>query len=151
MLTIAGSHGDTNVDGIPAKIKVAWATKAKDPPGAVESDGAPESLHNEALIQSIVRAQAWMHSLREGTYESIENLADANRMHPKVVRQALRMAFLSPEVASAILEGRQPQSLSVAQIPKLLPLRWADHQCLLACSSALAGVVANRLIHRHSR
>jgi hypothetical protein len=51
---------------------------------------------------------------------SIEALAEANRLHPKVVRQALRLAFLSPGVTSAILEGRQPARLSLAQIPKLL-------------------------------
>ena len=72
-----------------------------------------------------------MHSLRDGAYESIEDLADANGLHPKVVRQALRLAFLSPDVTSAILEGRQPAVLSLAQIPKLLPLRWVDHQRLL--------------------
>jgi hypothetical protein len=115
----------------PAEIKVAWSTKAKDSAAAVESDGAPEGSHDEALIQSIVRAHVWMHSLREGTYESIENLADANCMHPKVVRRALRLAFLSPEVTSAILEGRQPAGFSLAQIPKLLPLTWTEHRCLL--------------------
>jgi len=52
-------------------------------------------------------------------------------MHPKVVRQALRLAFLSPEVTSAILEGRQPAALSLARIPKLLSLPWAEHQRLL--------------------
>lgn len=72
-----------------------------------------------------------MRSLQGGTYESIEDLADANRMHPKVVRQALRLAFLSPDVTSAILEGRQPAGLSLAQIPKLLPLPWTEHRRLL--------------------
>jgi hypothetical protein len=131
MLTIAGSHGATNVDGIAAEIKVAWSIKAKDTATAVESDGAPDRSHNEPLIQAIVRAHVWMDSLREGTYESIEDLADANRMHPKVVRQALRLAFLSPEVTSAVLEGRQPTDLALPQIPKLLPLKWTEQQRLL--------------------
>jgi site-specific DNA recombinase len=130
-LTIAGSHGATNVEGVPADIKIAWSTKAKDAAAAVESDGVPDGSHNEALIQSIVRAHVWMRSLREGIYESIEDVADANRLHPKVVRQALRLAFLSPEVTSAVLEGRQPASLALAQIPKLLPLQWTEHQRLL--------------------
>jgi hypothetical protein len=52
-------------------------------------------------------------------------------LHPKVVRQALRLAFLMPDVTSAILEGRQPAGLSLAQIPKLLPLSWTEHQRLL--------------------
>jgi site-specific DNA recombinase len=131
MLTIAGSHGDTNAEGVPADIKIAWSAKARNAAAAVESDGAPDGSHNEALIQSLIRAHVWMHSLREGTYESIEDLADANHMHPKVVRQALRLAFLSPEVTSAVLEGRQPAGFTLAQIPKLLPLQWTEHQRLL--------------------
>jgi hypothetical protein len=52
----------------------------------------------------------------------------------KVVRQALRLAFLSPQVISAILEVTQPQALSLAQIPKLLPLSSAEHRPLLSWS-----------------
>jgi site-specific DNA recombinase len=131
ILTMTGSDGATNVDGGLGEIKVAWSTKTKVSAPVLESDSSPDGSHNEALIQSIVRAHVWMRSLREGTYESIENLADANRMHPKVVRQALRLAFLSPEVTSAVLEGRQPAGLALAQIPKLLPLQWTEHQRLL--------------------
>jgi len=72
-----------------------------------------------------------MKCLQDGTHESIETLAEANRLHPKVVRQSLRLAFLSPDVTSAILEGGQPAGLSLSQIPKLLPLPWAEHQRLL--------------------
>jgi site-specific DNA recombinase len=131
VLTIAGSSSATDVDGLPAEIRVAWSVKAKDQAAAVESDSMPADSCNEALIESIVRAHVWMHSLRKGTYESIENLAEANRMHPKVVRQALRLAFLSPEVTFAIFEGRQPTGLTLAQIPKLLPLPWTEHRRLL--------------------
>jgi hypothetical protein len=56
-------------------------------------------------------------------HESIEHLAEANRLHPKVIRQALRLAFLSPELTSAILEGRQPASLSLTRIPAASPFR----------------------------
>jgi len=97
----------------------------------VEANAAPEGAHNEGLIRSVGRAHAWIHSLRDRTYESIEALAEANRLHPKVVRQALRLAFLSPEVTSAILKGNQPAALSSARVPKLLPLSWTEHQSLL--------------------
>jgi site-specific DNA recombinase len=97
----------------------------------MEDGNAPEVARNESLIQSIVRAHAWVHCLQEGAYESIEQLAEANRLHPKVVRQALRLAFLSPDVTSAILEGGQPCGLSLARIPKLLQLLWTEHRSLL--------------------
>ena len=73
-----------------------------------------------------------MHCLQDGAYESIEELAEANGLHPKVVRQALRLAFLSPEVTSAILDGRHSKGLALARIPKLLPLSWTEHRHLLA-------------------
>jgi site-specific DNA recombinase len=129
LVTIAGAAGG---DSISHEIRVAWSTKAKDAAaGAVEDGNAPEVARDDSLIQSIVRAHAWVNCFQEGAYASIEQLAEAHRLHPKVVRQALRVAFLSPDVTSAILKGRQPCGLSLARIPKLLPLLWAEHRRLL--------------------
>ena len=130
MLTIASS-ATTDMDGTTAEIRIAWSPKTTDPAPAIGSNDVQQGTHNEVLVQSVVRAHAWAQSLRDGTYRSVENLAEANCLHPKVVRQALRLAFLSPEVTSPILEGRQPAGLSLGQIPKLLPLPWAEHRHLL--------------------
>jgi hypothetical protein len=86
---------------------------------------------NESLIQSVVRAHSWMRALRDGTYGSVAGLADENKLLPKVVRQNLRLAFLSPEVTSGILEGA-PAVQSLTRIPKLLPLKWTDHRPLFS-------------------
>jgi site-specific DNA recombinase len=79
----------------------------------------------------MVRAHGWVRSLQDGTYQSIEQLAEASGLHPKVVRQGLRLAFLSPNVTAAVLDGLQPRRLSLARIPKLLPLSWTRHGSLL--------------------
>jgi site-specific DNA recombinase len=126
LITTAADGGGTNQE-----LKIAWSTKAKDAAAAMEDNDVLEVARNESLIQSIVRAHAWVDCLRDGAYESIEQLAEANRLHPKVVRQALRLAFLSPEVTSAILERGQPTGLSLTQMPKLLALPWAEHRRLL--------------------
>jgi site-specific DNA recombinase len=118
-------------EGLNREFKIEWSMKARDAVPEVKNNQESESEPNEALVQSVVRAHAWMHSLRDGSYQSIESLAEANQLHPKVVRQALRLAFLSPAVTSAILEGSQPAGLSLSQIPKLLPLPWAEHQRML--------------------
>jgi DNA invertase Pin-like site-specific DNA recombinase len=124
--TVGGANG-----GGTTEIRVAWAIKPKDAATAVEGSGGSEGTRNDTLIQSIARAHAWMHSLREGAYKTIEQLAEANGLHPKVVRQSLRLAFLSPDVTSSILEGRQPAGLALARIPKLLPFSWTEHRRLL--------------------
>jgi site-specific DNA recombinase len=80
------------------------------------SDRKPD----QKLLQSLVRAHAWLKDLSSCRYASVEDLAIAAGLHPKVVRQGLRLAFLSPQVTSAIMEG--DRSLELKQIPKLLPL-----------------------------
>jgi site-specific DNA recombinase len=118
-------------DGTVQEIRVPWSARAKDT-AIVQSNSVPDCVRNESLIQSIVRAHAWIRNLHDGKHESIEALAEANRLHPKVVRQAFRLAFLSPDVTSAILEGRQPSGLSLTQIPKSLPLQWTEHRRLFS-------------------
>jgi site-specific DNA recombinase len=120
-----------DVDGASRQIKIAWDHIVKDTTGEIEAAGVAENVRNEGLIQSIVRAHAWVSCLRGEAHKSIEQLAETNHLHPKGVHQNLRLAFLSPDLVSAILEARQPANLSLARIPKLLPLRWAEHRRLL--------------------
>jgi hypothetical protein len=118
-------------DGPPKTIRTAWSIKARNASIMMEGNDRSETTHNESLAQSIVRAHGWMHSLQDGTYESTEQLAAARSLHPKVVRQGIRLAFLSPDVTAAVLEGCQQRGLSLARIPKLLPSSWAEHRPLL--------------------
>jgi DNA invertase Pin-like site-specific DNA recombinase len=113
------------------EITVPWAPEQKGAKPMMEGSGPSNDRRNESLIQSVVRAHVWMILLQDGTYDSVEDLGNADNVHPKVIRQNLRLAFLSPEVTSAILEGGQPADLSLAGIPKLLPLKWTDHRSLL--------------------
>jgi DNA invertase Pin-like site-specific DNA recombinase len=91
------------------------------------SDGKPD----QKLLQAIVRAHAWLIDLKSGRFASIEQLATEANLHPKVVRQALRLAFLAQGLASAILDGTQPQQMLLGRIPKTLPLAWSEHRRLL--------------------
>jgi site-specific DNA recombinase len=113
------------------EISTPWAAQQKDDRPTIEDNGSAKEARNEGLIQSVIRAHAWMRLLQDGTYSSVEKLADANNIHPKVIRQNLRLAFLSSEVTSAILDGSQPASLSLTCIPKLLSLKWTHHRSLL--------------------
>ncbi|WP_024577395.1 MULTISPECIES: recombinase family protein [unclassified Afipia] len=78
------------------------------------------------LVQALVRARAWLRDLQTNKFDSVEALAASVRLHPKVVRQELRYAFLAPSITEAILTGDQPPTLTLARIPKTLPLAWSD-------------------------
>jgi site-specific DNA recombinase len=126
LITIAGRDPEHNQE-----IRAAWSPVTKNTITVVENTGAPEVGRNDTLIQALVRAHGWVNVLRDGTYKSVEDLAETNQVHPKVIRQSMRLAFLSPDVTSAILEGRQRGDLSLKRIPKLLPLSWKGHRSLL--------------------
>lgn len=80
------------------------------------------------LVQAIVRAHTWLRYLQNGRFSTVEALAVSVTLHPKLVRQELRYAFLAPAITQKILTGEQPATLSLAQIPKTLPMTWWD-QC----------------------
>jgi site-specific DNA recombinase len=115
----------------PHEIAVPWSPTQKRAAATMEGNDHSADGRNESLVQSVVRAHSWVRALQDGTYGSVKELADDNKLHPKVVRQNLRLAFLSPEATSGILEGTHPAALSLTRIPKLLPLKWTDHRPLL--------------------
>jgi DNA invertase Pin-like site-specific DNA recombinase len=119
---------NTKDGGSPAQtIEIPW-TSNKPSYDCVPAH--KEHKPDPKLIQAIVRAHAWLADLKSGGFSSVEELAATAKLHPKVIRQALRLAFLSPKVTSGILAGNLQLAAFRRQIPKQLPLDWISHQDL---------------------
>ena len=105
-------------DNSPRTIDLPWTrTKASHTDvQPVDTDHEP----SQKLLEAVARAQVWLADLAVGRFSSIEELATAAKMHPKVVRQALRLAFLSPSITAAILTGDQSANPKLAGTPKVL-------------------------------
>jgi DNA invertase Pin-like site-specific DNA recombinase len=128
--TIAVSNGRIRValkhqKGKQRSIEIPWTPKPK---GTAQVVAASEPKNDQKLMRSIVRAHAWLDGLSTGRHASIEDLATAADIHPKVVRQGLRLAFLPPDLTRAILDGEA--TVELKQIPKLLSLSWSDQHRL---------------------
>jgi hypothetical protein len=81
---------------------------------------------NAELVEGLVRAHVWLKLLSTGQYDSIEALAASAKLHPKVIRSRLRLAFLAPSITSAILVGGQPRALTLKALDPTLSLSWKD-------------------------
>jgi DNA invertase Pin-like site-specific DNA recombinase len=81
---------------------------------------------NPSLVQSVVRAHIWLKALRSGKYKSIEALAAAAKIHPKVVRSRIRLALLAPDITRQILTGTQPASIIINELTECTRLSWRD-------------------------
>jgi site-specific DNA recombinase len=64
VLTKVANSGD---DGLNREFKIERSMKARDAVPEVKNNQESESEPKEGLVQSVVRAQAWMHSLRDGS------------------------------------------------------------------------------------
>jgi site-specific DNA recombinase len=107
--------------GKRGSIEIPWTPKPK---GAAKVIAPSIAKVDEKLVKSIIRAHAWLDDLSSGRQASIEDLAAAADLHPKVVRQGLRLAFLPPDLTRAALDGEA--TIELKQIPKLLPLSWRE-------------------------
>ena len=110
--------------GKRGSIEIPWIPKAR---GETQIRLAQsETNPDQKLVKSIVRAHAWLGDLSTSRYSSIEELAAAADLHPKVIRQGLRLAFLAPELTRTALEGGP--NIELKGIPKLLPLSWQEQR-----------------------
>ena len=85
--------------------------------------GAVEQAPDKTLIKTIARAHQWLAEARSGVA-----LAAIGRRHgwtDSPVRQRIRLAFLSPAITAAILDGRQPPDLTLQYLLTApIPLDW---------------------------
>ena len=71
--------------------------------------------------------------LASGGVRSLHELALRDGITRRYIRRLVDLAFLSPKLVEAILEGRQADELTATRLTELeLPLDWAEQHRLLA-------------------
>jgi DNA invertase Pin-like site-specific DNA recombinase len=86
-----------------------------------------------ALIKAIARGRAWFEELATGRARSLQELAKRDGISRRYIRRLVGLAFLSPQLVEAILQGRQSVELTATRLTELdLPLDWTEQHKLLA-------------------
>jgi hypothetical protein len=99
--------------------------------------GFAQQTHNSrcdpALIKAIARGRAWFEELATGRARSLQDLAKRDGISRRYIRRLVGLAFLSPQLVEAILQGRQSVELTATRLTELdLPLDWTEQHKLLA-------------------
>ncbi len=107
-------------------IEIPWSSRAKRNLVRIdEASTGPGHEPNPQLVHAIVRAHIWTGLLSDGTYQSIEELSQAVRIHPKIIRSGIRLAFLAPDITAKILAGEQGTGLNLSTFKGEIPLSWS--------------------------
>jgi len=89
---------------------------------------------NPGLIDLIVQARAVFGQLTDGSQTSMQDIASRLQMDRSDFSRFLPLAFLSPKIIEAIVNGRQPVELTARNLLRIeeLPLSWAGQEAMLA-------------------
>jgi hypothetical protein len=126
-------HSITCEDGIlritsPVKVQTRGGRTSR-----IDGSARPaRSRPDKALIAGLRRAHAELKSRGLDMLDPRSSLDDARGLGDPYLRKLGSLAFLAPDIQRAILEGRQPPGLKLADLLRLeLPLGWNEQRHLL--------------------
>lgn len=112
---------------LPIRIKRRGGRKHVIP--AAHSPG--EAQHDAPILTALSRAFHWQRLIDEGVVGSGTDIARREGLHHTTVNELLRLTLLSPRMVRAILDGRQPKTLSLLWLKNhAVPQDWAAQEAL---------------------
>src|SRR5207248_8810354 len=90
----------------------------------------------EALLIAIAKARKWVDDLAHGRAASFAVLARCEGKLERHIRLLAPLAFLSPRIVSALLDGSAPAGLTVRALARALPLSWAEQELRVVTQSS---------------
>ena len=86
----------------------------------------PES--RDALLTAIAKARRWIDEIRLGRIASFAEIAKREGQGERHIRLLAPLAFVSPRIITAIVDGTAPADLTVTGLAKALPYSWAEQE-----------------------
>ena len=77
-----------------------------------------------ALVKALARAFRYQKLLDEGRYANISDMAAGEKIERGYLGTLLRLTLLAPEMVEAILNGRQPEGVTLPRLLEGVPAGW---------------------------
>ena len=129
----AGIGVETFTIRIPIRLQRRGGRKLiMTPDGATAVSRRP--ARDETIVKALVRAHRWRRRIESGRAKSITDLAEQQGVTDAYVCRLLPLTCLSPDVVEAILDGRQPKGLRLAEMLRNGPSAWNAQRATLGFS-----------------
>jgi hypothetical protein len=96
------------------------------PEGMAASARKPS--RDETLVKALVRAHRWRRRIESGQARSVTDLAEQEGVTDAYVCRLLPLTCLAPDIVEAILNGRQPKELRLAELLGNGPVAWEEQR-----------------------
>ena len=91
-------------------------------PASTTNRGA--SAGDTTLMKAVARAFRWRRMMEAGRFATINELAAAEKINSSYVSRLLRLTLLAPDIVEAILDGRQPETMTLPGLMEPFPVEW---------------------------
>jgi hypothetical protein len=82
----------------------------------------------DALLTALAKARGWIDNLRLGRRGSFAEIAEREVQGERHIRLLVPLAFLSPRIVAAIVDGTAPTDLTVTGLARALPYSWGERE-----------------------
>jgi hypothetical protein len=111
----AGPEVETLTIRIPMRLQRRGGRKLiMTPEGSAVP--TPKPRPDETLMKGLVRAHRWRRRIESGRAKSITDLAEQEGVTDAYICRLLPLTCLAPDIVEAILDGRQPKGLRLAEV-----------------------------------
>jgi hypothetical protein len=95
-------------------------------------EGATQSRRiDNTLVKALARAFRWKRMLESGEFASISELAEREGIAFTYMARLMRLSLLAPEIVDAIMDGHQPEGITLANLMDPFPLDWKEQRIQL--------------------
>jgi hypothetical protein len=99
------------------------------------ADGTINPETRVALLEAIAKARLWIDDLVKGRAQSLAEIAHREGKVERHIRLLAPLAFVSPQVILAVLDGVAPPSkLNITSVAAALPYLWTEQMRRFGCS-----------------
>jgi hypothetical protein len=88
----------------------------------------PKPRWAETLVAALIRAHRWRRRIESGRAKSITDLAEQEGVTDAYVCRLLPLTCLAPDIVEAMLDGRQPKGLRLAEVLGNGLLAWEEQR-----------------------
>jgi hypothetical protein len=115
---------------VPLKIRQWGGRKAIIAPDGAplspeEANGGPVPTRGDpALVKALARSHRWRRMIEAGEHGTVRELAKAEKVNETYISRALRLTLLAPDMVEAILDGRQPDGMTLPRLMEAVEVEW---------------------------
>lgn len=134
---VPGSTATVHRDGDAVIIDIPMSFRRRSgrkevvlPPGAVAPSALPAKPSTPLAI-ALARAFRWQEMIESGQAKSNSDLARRLKVDQSYIARTIRLASLAPDIIEAVLDGQEPDGLSLWALRRDVPLLWREQRELL--------------------